>query len=128
MKHLRHIPAWIIAALFMALITGCGGLASAPQIVRTAALPTVTPTSQPDLGHPTDRVSLARGAEIFGGEQGCWQCHGIGGKGDGPVAANLTCPLPDFTIAEAHQGKSITAWFGIVTNGNNGSGGCLMPP
>ncbi len=129
MKPLKKIQALNALLLTVALlVSGCGGLASEPEIVRTAALPTVTPTAPPDLGHPASRVSLARGAEIFGGPQGCALCHGISGKGDGQVAANFTCKLPDFTDAEASRAKTINAWFAITSNGNNGVQQCLMPP
>lgn len=125
MKSLRILIVFFAAAL---ILSGCGGLASEPEIIRTAALPTVTPTSPPDLGHPPARVNLAHGAEIFGGPQGCALCHGITGKGDGQVAAQISCKLPDFTDVEAARGKTINAWFAITSNGNNGAQTCLMPP
>src|SRR5258708_4500881 len=60
----------LIPALVLALIlSGCGGLAGEPQIVSTSALPTVTPTAPPDLGHPRAAISLADGAQIFGDTQ-----------------------------------------------------------
>ncbi len=125
----RHLAFLFIVLLILA---GCGGLASEPEIIRTAALPTVTPTSPPDLGRPPAQVSVARGAAIFNSEQGCWLCHGKDGKGKGPtVQSNPTsfaCPLPNFTDADAARGKSINAWFAITTNGNNGGPTCLMPP
>ncbi len=118
-----------LAAISLMVLSACGGLAGEPQIVSTAPLPTVTPTAPPDLGHPPARVNLARGAEIFGGPQGCANCHGIGGKGDGPTASSFTCPLPDFTSADTARSQTINAWFAITTNGNGStSTSCLMPP
>ncbi|MCC7452450.1 MAG: c-type cytochrome [Anaerolineae bacterium] len=118
--------------IVLLLLAGCGGLASEPEIIRTAALPTVTPTSPPDLGRPANRVDIGRGAAIYNSEQGCWLCHGKDGKGNGPtVQSNPTsfaCPLPNFTDADAARGKSINAWFAITSNGNNGGPTCLMPP
>ena len=40
---------------------------------------------------PFDEESVARGAEIYGAN--CASCHGDGGMGDGPAAANLD-PVP----------------------------------
>ncbi len=125
---MKPVNTLIILVAGAVILAGCGGLASEPEIIRTAALPTVTPTSPPDLGHPPARVNLARGAEIYAGPQGCALCHGITGKGDGQVTSSLTCKLPDLTDAEAARGKTITAWFAITSNGNNGAQGCLMPP
>jgi mono/diheme cytochrome c family protein len=120
--------AIVFFCLLSLLLASCGGLSSEPEIVRTAALPTVTPTPPPDLGRPAERVSIARGAAIYHGAQGCTLCHGPAGKGDGPVAANMTCKLPDFSDPQMARSKSIGNWFAITTNGNNGAQGCLMPP
>jgi len=79
-----------LAAISLMVLSACGGLAGEPQIVSTAPLPTVTPTAPPDLGHPPARVNLARGAEIFGGPQGCANCHGIGGR---HRVSPVLCPI-----------------------------------
>src|ERR1041385_311176 len=71
----------LIAVLLV--LSGCGQLSSEPIIISTASLPTVTPTAPPDVGRPAARVSLSRGAAIFNGAQGCQNCHGLQGKGDG---------------------------------------------
>jgi mono/diheme cytochrome c family protein len=128
-KHIRTWLGFIASGIVVLTLAGCGGLAGEPRIVSTAPLPTVTVTSPPDLGHPPTRVSIERGAEIFGGDQSCSTCHGIGGKGDGPVASNFTCPLPDFTDADFARSQRITDWFTIATQGNGSTGTtCLMPP
>ncbi len=108
------------------ILSACSGLAGEPPIIRTVPLPTITPTPPPDLGSPPARVDLARGAEIFSGGQGCAQCHGIAGQWDGPVAASFACQP---RLADPNnRGKTILAWFGLTTNGNNGAVSCLMPP
>ncbi len=123
-KTLRLLPVFLLL-----ILTACGGLAGEPRIVSTSAVPTVTPSSAPDLGHPAARVNIENGAEIFGAANSCATCHGISGKGDGPVAANFTCTLPDFTDANAVQSKTIGAWFAIVSGGNGDTTAtCLMPP
>ncbi len=120
--------ALLVSVLLLVVLSGCGGLSSEPAIVRTAALPTVTPTPLPDIGHPAQRVSLARGAELFNGAQGCQNCHGIAGQGNGAVAANFTCKLPNATDPIVARGSTVASWFAITTNGNGGDVSCLMPP
>jgi mono/diheme cytochrome c family protein len=109
------------------VLSGCA-LSEEPPIVRTAVLPTVTPTVPPDAGRPLERVNLARGAEIFTGERGCHLCHGLSGEGNGPTAQSFTCQMASFRDAPTNQSKALTAWFALVTNGNGGTTSCLMPP
>lgn len=45
---------------------------------------------------------VARGAEVFADH--CAVCHGMSGKGDGPMAETLTVPLPDLTRLAAEAG------------------------
>jgi len=110
------------------LLSGCGSLASEPAIISTAPVPTVTPTLPPDVGHPITRVDLADGATLFGSQQGCQACHGAGGQGDGAVAANFSCKLPNVTDPNTARTASIADWFAMTTNGNGGDQTCLMPP
>ncbi|HVO70750.1 MAG TPA: c-type cytochrome [Aggregatilineaceae bacterium] len=114
---------------FCLALAGCGGLSAEPQIISTSALPTVTPTLPPDSGAPTRPLSLAQGAAIFSGTQGCWQCHGEKGAGDGPVVkqGSITCPLTDFTDPASQRSKAIKTLFTIVTNGNMTVPTCAMP-
>src|SRR5256885_988691 len=124
---MKRIPL-LLSILLVGLLAGCGGLANEPEIIRTAALPTITPTAPPDLGYPSARVSLARGAAIFQGAQGCQACHGTDGKGNPQMQQQFVCPFPDFTDPEMARGKTVNAWFAITSNGNNGTPNCLMPP
>ena len=52
----------LVVSVLLVSLAACGGLAGEPRIVSTEPLPTVTPTAPPDLGRPSARVSLARGA------------------------------------------------------------------
>lgn len=110
------------------LVSGCGSLASEPGIVSTAPVPTVTPTLSADVGHPVARVDLADGAALFNGPQGCQTCHGTNGHGDGSVAANFSCQLPNVADPNTARTASVADWFAITTNGNSGDQTCLMPP
>ena len=44
------------------------------------------------------------GVETF--QRYCASCHGVGGTGDGPVAAAIPIPVPDLTRLEARDGDS----------------------
>ena len=126
---IRHFKkAGIVWLGLMFLLAGCGGLSSEPTIISTAPVPTVTPTAPPDVGHPTARIDLAAGSTIFNGAQGCQNCHGVGGKGNGSVAANFTCTIPNASDPNVARVASIAEWFSITTNGNGGATSCLMPP
>lgn len=122
----HHFP--LLFALCVLLVLSSCALSEEPPIVRTAVLPTVTPTVPPDVGRPLERVNLARGAEIFTGERGCHLCHGLSGEGNGPTAQSFTCQMVSFRDAPTNQSKALTAWFALVTNGNGGTASCLMPP
>ena len=44
------------------------------------------------------------GAELY--QLNCASCHGVAGRGDGPVAKSMTIAVPDLTrIAERHGGR-----------------------
>jgi mono/diheme cytochrome c family protein len=125
---LTRFAALMLCAFTAPLIAGCGNLSAEPGIVRTAAVPTLTPTAPADRGAPAMPVSLLAGAEIYNGAQGCQNCHGTSGKGDGPTAASLTCKVPDLTDPNTARDATLAAWFAITTNGNGQTQGCLMPP
>lgn len=44
------------------------------------------------------------GVETF--QRYCASCHGVGGTGDGPVAAAIPIPVPDLTRLEARDGDT----------------------
>ena len=52
-----------------------------------------------------DAVSLAdySGAELF--ERFCASCHGVSGRGDGPVASGLRTTVPDLTAIARRYGE-----------------------
>jgi mono/diheme cytochrome c family protein len=120
-----RLSAWLLICVLT--LTGCA-LSEEPPIVRTAVLPTVTPTLPPDAGRPLQRIDLAKGAEIFTGERGCQLCHGVAGEANGPVRANIACAMVSFRDPASNQSKALTAWFALVSNGNNGGAACPMPP
>jgi len=70
--------------------------------------------------------SIARGEELYG-TMGCGQCHGPGGKGDGPAAAGLMDdwghPIKpfDFTSGALKGGASAGDVYRTFTTGLNGT-------
>ncbi|NDD27800.1 MAG: hypothetical protein EB084_05970 [Proteobacteria bacterium] len=77
---------------------------------------------------PTDAAAIKRGGAIYA--QNCATCHGLKGKGDGPVASSLTSRPTDFTSGVLRHGsndeelvKSIT--LGIPSTGMSGFKGRL---
>ena len=50
----------------------------------------------------SNRLLTARGSPIY--LRYCATCHGVGGKGDGPVAPALKAPPPDLTTISQRSG------------------------
>ncbi|HEX2905288.1 MAG TPA: cytochrome c [Phototrophicaceae bacterium] len=115
----RHTRLLISAPLL--LLAACGGLAGEPPIIATlppATAQPVTVATAPDL---------AAGARIFA--ENCTRCHGVGGRGDGPLVGTsegqINPPPQDFTDPATTQELTPLAWFNIITNGKLER---LMPP
>jgi len=54
---------------------------------------------------PSSQTAMAnneRGRKLY--MQHCASCHGVDGKGQGPVAKNLREPLPDLTAIQRKEG------------------------
>ena len=119
---------WLLILSLTLVLTGCGGLSSEPNIVSTAPVPISTATAKPDIGHPLNRVDLSKGEALFNGPQGCQNCHGIGGNGDGQTAVNFSCKIPNAADPTVARSAAPGDWFSITTNGNGGDRTCLMPP
>lgn len=95
-----------------------------PLPVPAQSIPIEGPAYIPNMGAPknpvpADDASLARGAELF--HINCTQCHGTGGKGDGPVAAFLQPKKPANLTSPAVQFLSDGAIFMVITNGMPGA-------
>jgi mono/diheme cytochrome c family protein len=59
---------------------------------------------------PADAGSIARGQEIYG--QMCAVCHGVQGRGDGPLARTMVPRPADFRVhmAEGHTPDQLFEW------------------
>jgi len=71
---------------------------------------------------PPDTASIARGRELY--EQQCVSCHGLSGRGDGPLAASLRPRPADFRVhmAAGHTDGELFTWL------SKGVPGTAMPP
>jgi mono/diheme cytochrome c family protein len=88
--------------------------------------PEPKPIDDPGDGPPTTPTTIARGKEVYEAIQ-CWQCHGHGGKGDGPSAAALKdsaerpIKVRDFTTGVYRGGGSRKDLYYRFTTGMDGT-------
>jgi putative copper resistance protein D len=92
------------------LLGGVGWVALRPGIVR--AYPTSFYASTQLYAAP----SIARGAPLYG--ENCAMCHGVGGRGDGPLAGRLPVRPADLTEPHlfAHKVGEIFWWVSHGTD------------
>ncbi len=95
-----------------------------PLPVPSASIPIEGPVSIPNMGPPTnpvpaDAASIARGSELF--HINCSQCHGVDGKGDGPIANFLQKIKPADLTGPVVSSESDGAIFLVITNGMPGA-------
>jgi copper transport protein len=70
-------------------------------------------TGQPQVEENRPAAPPSRGREIY--QQSCAQCHGIAGRGDGPLAAGLRPPPVDLTVhVPLHNDQTLAGW---ISNG-----------
>jgi mono/diheme cytochrome c family protein len=102
----------LIAVAVVLVVLLAGAISLNPVRGRLALLVAGNPV-------PADAESVARGAALYG--EFCAACHGDAGRGDGPAAAGLGSPMPDFTALNRPdpvlaisihfgQGRDMPAW------------------
>jgi mono/diheme cytochrome c family protein len=64
----------------------------------------------------TPPEQLEAGQAVYAAE--CAACHGEAGQGDGPEAAGLSTPVPDFTDQAYMVGRSQADFFALVSGGD----------
>jgi mono/diheme cytochrome c family protein len=88
-----------------------------------AALITIAALAAAAPAHADDDPRIAQGQKIFK-DEGCPQCHGFHGKGDGYLLGMLKEPVKmhDWTDAAANQGWSDEYLFDITKKGGEAIG------
>ena len=107
--HIRVRPArWLRMTAITLGVVGLGLLLGVHQHIG------LTP-EQARQGNPvaaTD-TSIARGLEVY--DQNCTQCHGLTGRGDGPLAKSLAVPPVDFNQHVPYHTDLF--FFSVITRG-----------
>lgn len=117
---------FVIAAVLGLSAAACTGLGGEPAVVATLPPVSLALTTPPntDRGVPAAPPDLARGAQIFA--ERCTACHGVDGRGDGPVVqANPGMQPGNFRDPTAARGQTPHEWFSTITNGRID---LMMPP
>jgi mono/diheme cytochrome c family protein len=91
-----------------------------PRPVPAQSIPVEGPAYIPGAGAPTnpvptDKTSLARGAQLFNTH--CQMCHGEAGDGTGPISGFFTKKPPADLSSAPIQSKSDGAIFMTISNG-----------
>jgi high-affinity iron transporter len=81
----------------------------ATQLLATYPVP-IAPKGVPDI---------ARGSTLY--QEQCVACHGVGGHGDGPAAAQLDPPPIAFTDAERARSRSLYSLYEAISQGVAGT-------
>ena len=104
------------AGIVLLLVSGAVGLvAFRPGIVKAY------PTSFYASTQPYAAPSVARGMPLY--TQNCSACHGVTGRGDGPLAGTL--PIRPANLTESHLfGHKVGEMYWWVSNGRDGG---VMP-
>jgi high-affinity iron transporter len=90
-----------------------------PQLERMQAAVAARTGVQLDTG-PPEPPSAERGARVYA--ELCARCHGPGGAGDGPDAADLEVPPASFTDLAFMRAETPRDFFNIITLGRRRSG------
>lgn len=89
-------PRWRRAAAAR-LVSGVAG-------VTGILLMTYLASAVPARAQDDSAAAVRRGGTLF--QQKCAACHGMEGKGDGPIARSMRTPPPDFTKGAFRHGAS----------------------
>jgi high-affinity iron transporter len=92
---------WLARTAFVIILLALGGWGLDRERPVAAA---------PQAQSPVNDASLARGQEIYG--QMCAMCHGLQGRGDGPLARTMVPRPADFRVhmAEGHTPDQLFDW------------------
>jgi len=75
--------------------------------------------TSPQLSLPKSLLPFFEVEQIF--QKNCSSCHGLTGKGDGPLAKQLTPEPTDFTDKERAINRSIMGLYDVISGGLDGT-------
>lgn len=84
-------------------------------VLAMAAILAVQSLPSTGIGAAQETGKNVRGRQLF--TQYCASCHGVDGKGGGPVAASLKAAMPDLTTIERREGKFPQQRIQSIING-----------
>ncbi|WP_295798401.1 cytochrome c/FTR1 family iron permease [uncultured Microbulbifer sp.] len=87
---------------------------------HTAALRQSLLEISPQLSLPSKLLPTEETAAIY--QQQCVSCHGVEGKGDGALAAQLEPPPTDFHDRERADNRSLLGLYDAISSGIDGTG------
>jgi copper transport protein len=103
--YLSTVGLWEVSAVLQR--------AGQDDVVLPFRLSLTEATGRPQVQENRPAAPLARGRELY--QANCVQCHGVAGRGDGPLAAALRPPPLDLTVhVPLHSDTELTGW---ITNG-----------
>lgn len=85
----------------------------------TAALRQSLLEISPQLSLPAQLLPVEETAALY--QQNCVSCHGVEGKGDGAIAAQLEPPPTDFHERERADNRSLLGLYDAISNGIDGT-------
>src|SRR5690606_7911289 len=71
--------------------------------------------SAQDVGYPLEPPNIAAGSQLY--DAHCAQCHGSGGRGDGPTLPAGQPRPADFRNPQTASGQRPTEWFAAISGG-----------
>jgi mono/diheme cytochrome c family protein len=116
----------LAAAVFFVAACGDAGAAnhapSKPTVILRKAVPPAYKDSKPPEGFDLASADvIAAGKKTFeSNPPNCFNCHGMGGKGDGPLGAEANPKPTDLTSAEFQTGVTDAYIFWRVSKGQEG--------
>lgn len=124
--HYRNISGYFMLPAMMAVVTiaACAPRQPTEDRVPPSAMKEALSFKAPfGEARTAPPEIVASGKALFEGKGGCYLCHGISGKGDGPAAhMHSTYPPRDFTNCAFQQEREDGELFWIIKYGSPGTG------
>ena len=110
------VRSGVVLALALAAALAMPPVAQQPGQAASTALEIPAEAKARPNPVPADEASVENGRLLFASQ--CAMCHGIAGKGDGPLAMRLKLVLPDFSTEKQQNSRTDGELFWVLTNGH----------